>query len=37
VRQLLAAPLLAQRTAGPKAEVEVVEDLGGVFGHSWNL
>ena len=28
-RQPLAAALLAQRTAGPKAEVQVVEDLRG--------
>ena len=31
VRELLAAPLLAQRAARPEAEVEVVEDLGGFF------
>src|SRR5581483_2905212 len=32
-RQLLAAPLLAQRTARPQPEVEVIEDLRGVVGH----
>src|SRR5581483_907640 len=32
-RQLLAAPLLAQRAAGTQPEVEVVEDLRGVVGH----
>ena len=32
--QLLAAPLLAHRAAGLEAEVEVVEDLGGLFGHA---
>jgi hypothetical protein len=33
VRQFLAAPLLAQRAAGAQPDVEVVEDLGGVFAH----
>ena len=32
--QLLAAPLLAQRAPGLETEVEVVEDLGGLFGHA---
>ena len=32
-RQRLAAALLAHRAAGAKAEVEVVEDLGGFVGH----
>ena len=36
-RQRLAAALLAQRAAGAQAEVEVVEDLGGVVGHGLNL
>ncbi len=36
-RQLLAAPLLAQRAAGPEAEVEVVEDFGVLVGHFRNL
>src|SRR5215212_6394894 len=31
--QRLAAPLLAQRAARSQAEVEVVEDLGGLVGH----
>jgi hypothetical protein len=26
--------LLAERTAGPQAEVEVVEDLGGLVAHT---
>ena len=33
VGQRLAAALLAQRAAGPEAEVQVVEDLGGLVGH----
>src|SRR5947208_7420892 len=32
-RQRLAAALLAKRAAGAKAEVEIVEDLGGLVGH----
>ena len=31
--QRLAATLLAQRAAGPQAEVQVVEDLAGLVGH----
>jgi hypothetical protein len=32
--QRFAPPLLAERTAGPQAEVEVVEDLGGLVAHT---
>ena len=32
-RQRLAAALLANRAARSKAEVEIVEDLGGLVGH----
>jgi hypothetical protein len=34
VGQFLAAPLLAQGTAGLEPEVEVVEDLRGLFRHA---
>jgi hypothetical protein len=30
-------PLLAQRTAGPKAEIQVVEDLGRLVGHVFSI
>ena len=34
LRQLLAAALLPQSTSGLKAEIEIVEDLGRLFGHA---
>src|SRR5207244_3067880 len=36
-RERLASALLAQSATRPDAEVEVVEDLGGVFGHDLSL
>src|SRR3972149_9209896 len=33
-RQLLAAPLLAQRASGAQPEVQIVEDLRGFFSHA---
>src|SRR5207248_7997762 len=34
LRQRLAATLLSDRAAGSQTEIEVVEDLGGIFGHA---
>jgi hypothetical protein len=36
-RQRLAAPLLAERAARSQAEIEVVEDLGGLIDHDLSV